>query len=106
MTGRVHSSAASGLAVVVLQRSKNGERKPADDTSADGVVPVLDRLRNAFKRELGSVEVLRGVKVFDRDALYVLKPLSRRFWTRTAALNDADEIAAAALSSRQARGKV
>ena len=52
----------------------------------------------------GSVEVLRGVKVFERDTLYLLKPLSRRFWTKTAALNDADDIAATILS-HPSRGK-
>jgi hypothetical protein len=103
VSGEVHASAASGLAVVVLRRGKAGTRMPAEGTSSDGLLPVLDRLRKAFKRELGSVEVLRGLKVFDRDILYVVKPLSRRFWTQTAALNDADEIAAAALSSRSAR---
>jgi hypothetical protein len=102
---QVHASAASGLAVVILRRGKGGESRD-EGTSTDGLLPVLDRLRNVFKQELGSVEILRGVKVFDRDTLYVVKPLNGRFWTRTAALNDADEIAAAALSSRAVREEV
>jgi len=28
-----------------------------------------------------------------RNSLYIVKPIGLRFWTQTAALNDADEIA-------------
>ena len=31
--------------------------------------------------------------VFDQDSLYVVKPIGQRYWSQTAALNDADEIA-------------
>lgn len=31
--------------------------------------------------------------VFDRKRLYMVKPIGQRFWTQTAAMNDADEIA-------------
>ena len=34
-----------------------------------------------------------GVMVFDSNRLYVVKPIGQRFWTQTAAMNDADEIA-------------
>ena len=37
------------------------------------------------------------LKVFDKNLLYITKPLGQRFWTRTAALNDADEIAGSIL---------
>jgi hypothetical protein len=37
----------------------------------------------------------RNLKVFDGEDLCILKPLYKRYWCRTAALNDADEIAAA-----------
>jgi len=42
-------------------------------------------------------EAPRGLKVFDRNTLSLIKPLAQRFWTRTAALNDADDIAATIL---------
>jgi hypothetical protein len=38
------------------------------------------------------------VKVFDKNLLYITKPLGQRFWTNTAALNDADEVAATILT--------
>jgi len=45
----------------------------------------------------GGGEMVRGLKVFDKDQLHIVKPLMLRFWTQTAALNDADEIASAIL---------
>ena len=63
------------------------------------LLATLDRLRRAYRKQLGSVELLRGLKVFHEDTLYLFKPFHMRFWTRTAALNDADAIAATILSS-------
>ena len=41
--------------------------------------------------------------LFDEDCLYLLKSINHRFWTQTAALNDADEIAGTILMhSKQA----
>lgn len=98
LQGRVHVSPKSGMGVVVLERMKGGNKPSTTAAEVDGILPILDRLQKAFKKELGTIELLRGLKVFERDTLYLIKPLSQRFWTRTAALNDADEIAAAILS--------
>ena len=64
-----------------------------------GFLAALERIRDAYKTQLGSVELLRGVKVFEEERLFLFKPLHQRFWTRTAALNDADEIVASVLTS-------
>ncbi len=50
-----------------------------------------------------SIRQLRDLKVFDGQDLYMFKPLARRHWTQTAAMNDADEILAAILLDREAR---
>ena len=95
--GRTHASSSSGVAVVILDRTRNGP--PPAEVESDGaaLMTVLDRLQRTFAKELGSIELLRGVKVFDKETLYLFKPLAQRFWTRTAALNDADDIAATVL---------
>jgi hypothetical protein len=105
ITGQVESSPGSGMAVVILDRTRNGDdRVRVEKDRPDGLLPVLNRLQKTFKTDIGSVELLRGVKVFDRDSLYLFKLLDQRFWTRTAALNDADEIATTILMrSRQER---
>ncbi len=94
----IHSSDQAGVAVAVFHKARRGTGSTQVATPPDGFLLALERLQKAFREERGTVEMLRGVKVFDGDRLYVLKPLSQRFWTRTTALNDADEIAAAILS--------
>jgi hypothetical protein len=42
----------------------------------------------------GGLTYLRGYAHFEEDCVHILKPLTRRHWTKTAALNDADELAA------------
>jgi hypothetical protein len=39
----------------------------------------------------------RNLKIFDGNQIHIIKPLALRSWTKTAALNDADEIAGAIL---------
>jgi hypothetical protein len=78
----------------------NGSLGRSGETGDDrDLLAVLDRIRQAYRKQLGSVELLRGVKVFDKNTIYLFKPLRLRFWTRTAALNDADAIAASILSN-------
>jgi hypothetical protein len=103
--GHAQSSAGSGMAVVVLDRTKNGNAAGKRSSSnPEELLPLLARLQRTFKTDVGSVELLRGVKVFDKDSLYLFKSLDQRFWTHTAALNDADEIASTVLMrSRQER---
>jgi hypothetical protein len=97
VSGRVSVSLWSGIGAVELHHCATASPKLEAIEETEDLLSVLDRLRRAYRKELGSVELLRGLKVFDRDRLYLLKPLRQRFWTRTAALNDADEIAAAVL---------
>jgi hypothetical protein len=105
ITAQVESTSGTGMGVVVLDRSRNDNkyvRVKSDRT--DGLLPVLSRLRETFKTDMGSIELLRGVKIFDQNSLYLFKALDQRFWTRTAAFNDADEIATTVLMrSRQER---
>lgn len=55
---------------------------------------LLLRIAKASVREgAGGLTYLRGYAHFEEDRVHVLKPLTRRHWTKTAALNDADELA-------------
>lgn len=96
--GHVRTTASSGVGMVILERRQIGNENEAKSDDASDVLAVLDRLQKTFKEKLGSIDIARGVKVFDGNVLYIIKPLSQRFWTRTAALNDADAIAASVLS--------
>lgn len=105
ITAQVQSSSGSGMAAVILSRTKSDQAflEPLNP-EIDGLLVLLTRLQRTFDTDIGSVELLRGLKVFDGDSLYLFKSLDQRFWTRTAALNDADEIATTVLlQSRRER---
>lgn len=97
MKGSVRFSDKSGVGVVILEKLRTEADDSIDEPHSEDLVPLLSHLQEVFKRQLGSVEVVRGLKVFDRNKLYIVKPLNQRFWTDTAALNDADEVAATIL---------
>lgn len=91
--GRWLASAKLGVGMAVLQKTRRGAKafEPGEDLY--DVLAALDGLRSAAGQRFNTFELIRGAKVFDRDRLYLVKPIARRFWSETAALNDADEIA-------------
>lgn len=53
---------------------------------------ALSRMEEAVIRDDTPFQYLRGFKYLEKDDILILKPDILRHWTRTAALNDADEI--------------
>lgn len=89
--------ASTSVAVVaVLRSNRNGSPKPPRTLSAASE-QLIERILRLVSEQHGVLTWTRGVKVFIDDRLYILKPLAGRFWTQTAALNDADEILQAIL---------
>jgi len=91
--GRSTVSPEIGIGVAVLEKNRAqgaGSRRHED---LGDLLTALDRLRKVTSQRLNTIELIRGTKVFDQNRLYVVKPIGQRFWTQTAALNDADEIA-------------
>ena len=64
---------------------------------------LMARLQKVLEKQHGNVTFCQNLKAFDEDSLYILKPTRYRFWMKSAALNDADEIAGAILVSREER---
>ena len=95
--GRWAASSDVGVGLVLLEKTPRGERPKHMDLPMGQVLPTLFRLQQTAARRLGGFELVRGAKVFEDNRLYLIKPLGQRFWTKTAALNDADEIAATIL---------
>ena len=93
----VHGYAAAspklGVGIAFLQKVAREAAAPAPPDDLPDVLSALHELQRVTAQRLNVFELLRGAKVFDGDRLFVVKPISRRFWTQTAALNDADEIA-------------
>ena len=97
LKGRAEASAKLGIGLAVIEKSVGG-RVTSDPPGVNGdLLASLDRLSKLASRRLGTFELARGVKVFEHGRLYIVKPIGQRFWTETAALNDADEIAGSIL---------
>ncbi len=88
---------------IVRIRTAKSAKKTAVVSTPQELSEALARMKRLLQRRRGHFVFCQNLKVFDGDDLYILKPRSRRFWTRTAALNDADEIAAAIITSRKGR---
>ena len=65
---------------------------PMSDVGRD-MLQALDDVRRAIPKKHATLDPVRGLIVFDRNRLYVVKPIGQRHWTQTSAMNDADEIA-------------
>ena len=96
--GRTIGDTAVGVGLVVLEKTSRGQSPAHIDEELGDVPSVVVRLQQAATENCGTFELVRGLKVFDKNLLYITKPIGQRFWTKTAALNDADEIAASILT--------
>ena len=61
----------------------------ASDPELSGLLLKLEQI--ATEQHSQSLYFRRNIKVYEPDAIHIVKPAERRFWTRSAAYNDADE---------------
>ncbi len=91
--GQAHASESLGVGMAVFEKVEKAEASvPMCSTGLD-LLQALDRLRRALPRRYATLDLVRGAMVFNQNMLYVVKPIGQRYWTQTAAMNDADEIA-------------
>lgn len=89
-----HTAPRAGLVLVTFGIGPQ-EIKYKEQVAEERVERVIRAIRDASTDESGVVfRRLRGFAFYEDDRVHLLKPLNRRHWTRTAALNDADEIIA------------
>lgn len=85
-----------GLALLTLEKVPKGEKRAnyAECKAAKQMNQLIERVAKAsIQDKLGGLRYLRGFALFEDQQVHILKPLTLRHWTRTAALNDADELA-------------
>jgi len=91
--GQIQGSYNMGVGVATLEKvRKQRAAAPAEPMTGD-VLQVLNDIRMAFPQRGATLDIVRGLMAFDGAKLYIAKPIGRRFWSTTAAINDADEIA-------------
>jgi hypothetical protein len=92
---RVHVNVARKTGLAVMTFGVGGEKAgfTGESEAPERVEKVLNSILQFAAHPPGTVfQCLRGFIFFEGKRVHVVKPLSRRHWTRTAALNDADEI--------------
>jgi hypothetical protein len=81
-----------GLGLITMGIADVGVRY-TESRAEERVANVLQELCDASAGpKTASYHYLRGFALYEPERVHVLKPLNLRHWTRTAALNDADEI--------------
>lgn len=85
-----------GLSLLVLTKGKTKSEYTEAPAPAE-VSKAIAEIEKTITIKHRKLAYAHGFTLFERDKAYVLKPLARRHWTRTAALNDADTMLAARL---------
>ena len=84
---------ALGADLAVMRLNLGGRAPYQEDLQTD-LASVLDGLSEHIHRPLdGNFQLMPDLRVFVGHYLYLIKPMQMRFWLRSTALADADEIA-------------
>ena len=82
--------------------SQGQEPHIASEPELDSLLVRLERV--ATEEHAQSLYFRRNIKVYEGEAIHIVKPAERRFWTRSAAYNDADETIAQLLRTLSREG--
>jgi hypothetical protein len=94
-----------GVAVLTIAKAR-GRTRYIEVKAPTDLDEVLLRLNDLSPDRYGSLVYLRNLAILEPpDRMHVVKPLSMRFWLRSAALNDADAAASHLLTRRAQRVK-
>jgi len=104
---KVNGEVIKGLpySIVRVSLTEKAVKTVPVKNSPEELTTIFKRMESLLQQKQGRFVFCQNLKVFDGDDLYILKPMQMRFWSRTAALNDADEIAGAILDSRGEKSK-
>ncbi len=81
-----------GQVLISLCKTKNKRKNIEVDHKSVEMVDALKKISNVSISERGSLTYLRGIIFAENDKIHVLKPDMLGKWTRTAALNDAQDL--------------
>lgn len=95
---------AVGMVLLTIQQAES-PTSPIEVRANGQLQKAIDRINKASSYEQGSFSYLRGKIFASGTAIHVLKQDMRSQWTRTMALNDADQIFHAIITSRTPKRK-
>ena len=91
--GDTIGSAKLGIGIARFEKIERSDSKYPIERVGLELLDAFDRVRSAIPSSHRTLDPTRELMVFDKNSLYVVKPIGQRYWSQTAALNDADEIA-------------
>ena len=86
-----HNEDLAILRLFLQREEKNSKYVEKNDISVSEELSYLSE--HAHRRLDGNFQLIPNIRVFVGENLYLVKPLQKRFWLRSAALADADSIA-------------
>ena len=81
-----------GQVLITLYKTKSKKKNVEIDPESKEIVNAIKRISDLSVSERGSLSYLRGIVFAESDKIHVLKPDMLGKWTRTAALNDAQDL--------------
>ena len=91
LSAAVHVANRSGLALLTVTRTHEPTVIP-EQTASQEFEDILARIQEAVRERHGRISYARGFALVEPEQVHILKPLTLRHWTKTAALNDADAL--------------
>jgi hypothetical protein len=81
-----------GIPLVVLKLSFQNEEKECTHSN-ENIDAVLKKIyQNLWRKEGCNIYFRKNLNYYDGDDIFIIRPNQRRFWTQSAAINDALEI--------------
>jgi hypothetical protein len=107
MVADVLNCSKAPLQVVKFSMTSNPSHRPAVQTvEIENLEAVLQGIARQLPQRIADrVYTRRNLRIYAGDDLYVIKPAQRRYWSRSAGLNDADMIIAEHLGANRDSSK-
>jgi uncharacterized Fe-S cluster-containing radical SAM superfamily enzyme len=86
------------IPLVMVKLSFNKEKTNHKNSNENIDVELQKINQNLWEQCRGNIYFRKKMNYYDGDDIYVIRPNQRRFWTQSAAINDASEIIAECLN--------
>lgn len=91
--GHILGSRDIGVGIATLEKVRKLRSTHSAMSVTRDVLQLMNDIRTAFPQRGATLDIVRGLMAFEGNRLYIAKPIGQRYWSATAAINDADEIA-------------
>ena len=80
------------MSILVLSVNGTGSSDLTFFDSNEATEQCLSQLDSLLTEERHNIYIRRNVRVYGKDAIYIVKPKQEKYWNYSSACRDADEI--------------